>query len=275
MPVYRSIRDIPHVTPKVRVNKPYLDVYYQIILWQDQVKPNWMLYDNLIGIKSIPILFEYYPYCRIAETLNILFKNNDEDNSTFIFDVGDSKIKLLKEPNFWMVDYINSQSEQFVNTEDWTKYYNKKDKKEELRVRSSKGPNARRTLDVVIEITKKEGKKCLLILDAKYTYPHKAFTDYLPELTMKYVHGIGNKYVGAQAVDSLTIIYPNDTANIKSYHHNRYAFDGEIPTIPALQTVSLVPKSDHADELIYLLKSLLKLSGVDFSDNMTQLALVN
>jgi hypothetical protein len=150
LPVSRSIRDTPHVTPKVRVNKPYLDVYYQIILWQDHVKPNWMLYDNLMGIKSIPILFEYYTYCRIAETLNTLFKNSDDDNSTFIFDVNDSKIKLLKEPNFWMVDHINSQSEQFVNTEGWTEYYNKKDKVGELRVRSSKGPNARRAPDVVI-----------------------------------------------------------------------------------------------------------------------------
>ena len=263
LPISYSVREIPHVTPKVRTNRPYFDVFYKITQWNEKLKPNWLLYDNLMGIKSIPILFEHYTYCRVAETLTKVFPVSNRVKNSFVFtDVIGNNIKLVKEPSYWTVEHKNSKDADFVNTEGWTEY--NENRKKELRKRGSKGINARRAPDIVIELIKPNGMKRLMIMDAKYTYAVKAFSTYLPELTMKYVHGIHSVNTGDSVIDSLTIIYPDDSGNIHRFHHDDYAFDGSTPAKPALQTVSLVPALENSDELSYMVGKLLTLSGVVF-----------
>lgn len=271
VPVSRYVRTTPYVTPKVRSNRSYFDLFYQINLWNEHLKPNWQLYDNLLGIKSIPTLFEYYTYCRVADSLIEIFPPENRLPENFSFnDVNGITVRLIKEPDYWTVEHKNSEDADFVNSEGWTKA---KNKSKELRKRGQKGAFSRRSPDIVIELTKPNGMKQLIVMDAKYTYKVKAFTDYLPQLTMKYVHGIHNTQTGESAVDSLTIIYPDNNANIQSFHHNNYAHDGIMPTKPALQTISLVPNNESNDDLQYLINSLLTISGIEITtSNVIQLA---
>ena len=256
IPVSQVIRNLPHVTPKVRVNKYYLDIFYQIIIWNSSVKPNWDIYDTLLGIKNIPILFEYYTYCRVVEILNDLYDCNNQNRTEFVTK-NQIKINILKEPNYWTLEHIQSKNKKHINTEGWSDY----DKK--LCLRGKQGENSRRSPDIVIEIEKPNGEDHLIILDAKYTYSYKAFSHYLPELTMKYVHGIHTKKDGKEIVDSLTIIYPDEISKIKSFHNEKFSFDSKTPIKPALQTISIIPNKKENDDLQYLIKNLLQLSQVD------------
>ncbi|TNZ29962.1 hypothetical protein CGK50_24845, partial [Vibrio parahaemolyticus] len=66
-------------------------------------------------------------------------------------------------------------------------------RKGKVTIRSSQHKYSHRCPDIVIEVRNENKPSKLIVLDAKYTYPTLAFSKYLPECTMKYVHGIHNR----------------------------------------------------------------------------------
>lgn len=270
LPVKVTVRHRPHVTPKVRVNRSYLEVFRQIIIWHENGKPDWAAFNNLFGIRSIPTLFEYFCFCRTAEHLNVVFdseyvRGEGGAFKTHFTDFFGAEVKLLQEPDYWSYGHINSEEDKFVNSEGWTHYPNESKESERLRKRGTRGINSRRAPDIVIQVIKPNGDESLIVMDAKYTSPYKAFSAYLPELTMKYVHGIHRKYSSDCVVDSLTIIHPDDNPSLRRYHTADYSFDGKTPVLPALQSIGLIPGSKIVDNYDYLLKGLLSLHGVSLS----------
>lgn len=101
-------------------------------------------------------------------------------------------------------------------------------------------------------------------MDAKYTYPSLAFEKYLPECTMKYVHGIHNNHNCLNPVQSLTIIHPDSLTKFESFHSQDYSLKGKYPIAPSLQTLGVALEGNEIeDELLNILELLLVQAGVE------------
>ncbi|MDU0572626.1 nuclease domain-containing protein [Pseudomonas aeruginosa] len=132
-----------------------------------------------------------------------------------------------------------------------------------MRQRSQSGANSKRVPDIVIQIKNPQGKVRLIILDAKYSYANKAFIDYLPDLTMKYVHGIHRFGQNEPLVSSMSILYPDDKAGFRGFHYGPLGVFGEAPVSPSLQACGIVLGNDRQlDQLDRLIRRTLELEGV-------------
>ncbi|MEY0427201.1 DUF2357 domain-containing protein, partial [Providencia rettgeri] len=145
---------------------------------------------ELLSIQSIPKLFEYYSlfYIKVVLEKKYISKSTIEPTSeslSFSFNLKkDLKLNLFYEPKYWMAKHPMADLRGLVNTEGWTIYNGKVSK------RSSSGRFSNRSPDFVIKISDTFDNEKFIILDAKYTYSDKAFIHYLPDLTLKYLHGL-------------------------------------------------------------------------------------
>ncbi|WP_324011205.1 DUF2357 domain-containing protein [Aeromonas hydrophila] len=270
IPVKYGIIDRPIITPKVRHNHAYRGVFIKIIEWHESGKPDWSAYDNLFAIQNIPAMFETYCYIRTLLYLNKHFDTNQKTSTvksdnfeTQFIDANGTDIWLRREPTYWMTGHNNTAGDSFVNTEGWN-YGVKKT----LKQRATNGIYSHRRPDISIEIKYLNNKPTLLLLDAKYTNPDRAFTRFLPELTMKYVHGIHHIQHGEPVVSSLTIMHPCDVPSLKTFHHDAYNVYGKNPATPNLQSIGVIIKneSDDDDGFDNLLERILLLNGINVSD---------
>lgn len=267
LPVKHWVMDRPILTPKARQNSAYRNLFLKIISWHECGKPDWSSYDNLFAIKNISTIFETYCYLRTLTHLNSFFRQSEVNDQavnhafeTQFIDNSGQEIWLRKEPTYWMANHNRSIDDNFINTEGWSCSREKK-----LNERSSNGTNSHRKPDISIEVSKNDGSSTMIVLDAKYTTPEKAFIDYLPELTMKYVHGIHQANNGDAIVSSLTIMHPSDNKTFKSFHHKQYCVFGEMPVSPNLQSIGLVIEPDGNitdDGFNLLLERILTLSNI-------------
>lgn len=267
LPVHCKVMHRPSITPKARVNHAYRDIFIDIIRWHEHGRPDWSAFENLFAIQSIPTLFEAYCFFRTADALHKAIPpklsengNNQEFNcfETMFIDPRGTEVWLRREPIYWTTDHNKAFGESYVNTEGWTVDGNGRARK-----RGHRGPYAQRSPDISLEIKGPDGISGVILLDAKYTYRDKAFSHYLPELTMKYVHGIHRVDQGAPTVKSLTILHPDTEASFRSFHHESYGVFGAYPVTPNLQSVGLVVgKQTDKDDLEQLLRRILILEGV-------------
>lgn len=248
IPVKHAILERPIVTHKIRHNHAYRNAFIKIIEWHEKGKPDWSAYENLFAIQNIPTIFEIYSYLRTLLFLNKFFSHTDQitdgniEFETQFIDKNGQDIWLRREPTYWMTGHPNAIGETFINTEGWN-YSNGKP----LRKRSSNGVFSHRKPDITIEIKDGSDKATLVILDAKYTTPERALRTYLPELTMKYVHGIHQAKHSNAVVSSLTIIHPIDEGLFRSFHHDMYNIYSEHPVFPNLQCIGLNMIQDSDD----------------------------
>lgn len=266
LPVRRSIMDRPIITPKARVNHVYRSIFIDVISWHERGKIDWTAHENLFAIQSIPSLFEAYCYFRTTSTINEIFSTNQTEDAkeleTLFIDEQGAEVWLRREPSYWVAGHKNTFGETFVNSEGWTVRDNTY-----LNRRSQKGPWAQRKPDITIEISMPNGIAKMLVMDAKYTSVSKAFIDYLPELTMKYVHGIHRGSDGNAIVGSLTILHPEENGLFRSYHREPYGVFDEYPVSPSLQCLGVkVGKDRETDKLQELLRQSLKQMGVLLPD---------
>lgn len=255
IPVSKVPISRPMLTAKAASNIYYKSIFSEFIYWWECNKPDWSLYQNLMAITSIPKLFELYSYYRIETSLNKL--TNTENLSSW--EINQKKLTLHYEPIYWMNDNSLSNESNFINIEG-----SKIDKKGNISKRSHKSRFSHRSPDLVIEIYSKETGHRLIILDAKYTYASKAMSHYLPECTMKYIHGISTKEGNRSPVWSLTIIYPDELGTMNSFHSEEYSIHGNNSVIPALQCLGLELKPNlEIDRLTSEVRDLLIHSGVE------------
>lgn len=260
LPVTKKITKRPVFTPKVKVNYIYRSVFLEIVSWLEKKSIDWSSFDNLFSINSLSLLFETYCYFRVVKEINhILLGSQNSLDLCFKFKSEDGAVELLieREPNYWTVNHKNIHSEGIVNSEGYTV-----DNYNNFGTRGSKGRYSKRQPDIVLQIKNNDVLK-LLVLDAKYTREKIAFTRYLPDLTMKYVHGI-HKYQQAESVvTSLAILYPSEKTSFLSYHHEDMQIFGLYPVEPSIQALGVILGEDrYKDGLGHFLKRVLVLNGI-------------
>ena len=266
LPVTRLSSHRPIFTPKVRSSNAYRDIFLEIIKWHEKGAVDWSAYENLFAIESVPILFESYCYFRVVESVNRFFNpavlsgvTKPQLDVKFV-DSSGCEIVVEREPNYWTALHNSKHDKGIVNSEGYTV----KDKYSYY-PRGQTGPHSRRQPDIVIQIKRpNSGSIQLIVMDAKYTKSSTAFIRYLPELTMKYVHGIHRPGQEVKTVTSLSILYPdNITHGFSSFHHGDMGLFGDYPVEPNLQTVGLIlgEQREH-DMLAKLVEKLLDINGV-------------
>jgi len=262
IPVKKVYLGIPKFTQKAKFNILYSQVFNRMISWHRYGAPDWGFQEELNSIKDIPKLFEYYLLCVIKNHLDslvsigcLLTPDIESQNSdVFEYKWGLFRIRLTYEPDIWAVGHSQSRSMNLVNTEGWT--VNSNDSgwsmaNKDITQRGSRGRYAKRCPDIIIEISKLGGQSAYFIIDAKYTDGKRAFLNYLPELTMKYLHGIHQQGSGKSLSVALMIVNPEEIPNTRHYHHDDYNIYGEYPVIPALMVSSIdVSKAHHPDSNI-------------------------
>ncbi|WP_061796138.1 DUF2357 domain-containing protein [Serratia ficaria] len=246
VPVSNIVIGTPQFTRKARYNLHYQKVFHKVIAWHRFGSPDWSVQEELFSIQSIPKLFEYYLLFLIkyhldnARLLGIKFELMNGpivERNNFEYDWGGYTVKLIYEMKAWTHDHASSFGAALINSEGWTVSSANGD----LKARGQSGPYANRSPDMVVCISTPTGEQRQLILDAKYTTSKKAFTHYLPELTMKYLHGIHEKNTGRSLSSGLMIVNPSESCETRHFHHARYSIYGASPVTPALLVSSLAP----------------------------------
>lgn len=266
LPVSRLSSNRPIITPKARSNHAYRDVFVEIIKWYERGSVDWSAYENLFAIESIPVLFESYCYFRVVESVNSFFSPFVASSASMprlehrFVDSNGCEVVIEREPNYWVPLHTSKHEEGIVNSEGYTIKEGSN-----FSPRGQAGPNSRRQPDIVIQLKRPDdGNTQLLVLDAKYTKSKTAFVHYLPELTMKYIHGIHRPGQDAQTVTSLSILYPDNlNAVFASFHHGEMGLFGDYPVKPNLQTVGLILGARREEDMLMkLVTRLLEINGV-------------
>lgn len=264
IPVTRAISGTPVFTPKARDSISYRRLFSKIIAWHNLGAPDWSAQEELHSIQSIPKLFELYVLFLLKKQLSDQYPvtsnlvGNQGELSTHAY--GDFTITLLYEPIAWTPNHPQSTNDFLTNTEGW----NVSDRYS-ISKRGSSSLRSNRRPDYVIRIEDSFGAKRYIILDAKYTTQNKAFSHYLPSLTMKYIHGLHDHSSGENCTLGLIIVAPNDQADSMYFHHRDFTVHGSKPALPAL-LVSSVDPHEKLDKTIELTDNIIKLINIGFAD---------
>lgn len=246
VPVTSIVIGTPLFTRKARYNLHYQKVFHKIIAWHRFGSPDWSVQEELFSIQSIPKLFEYYLLFLIkhhldsANLLGIEFElisGPSEERNNFEYSWGGYTVRLLYELKAWTVDHARSNGATLINSEGWTI----NSTTGVIKPRKMAGPFTNRSPDMIVSVMAPSGEQKQLILDAKYTTNKKAFLHYLPELTMKYLHGLHEKNTGKSLSSGLMIVNPSESCETRHFHHERYSIYGATPVTPALLVSSLTP----------------------------------
>jgi hypothetical protein len=246
VPVSHAEIGTPQFTRKARYNLHYQKIFHKVIAWHRFGAPDWSIQEELFSIQSIPKLFEYYllflikhhfDSARISGMKLDLVNSHVLDRNNFEYDWGGYTIRLNYEFKAWTHGHASSVGATIINSEGWTYSSTTSD----LRPRGQYGPYANRSPDMIICLVAPSGEQRQLILDAKYTTSKKAFTHYLPELTMKYLHGIHEKNTGRSLSTGLVIVNPSESCETRHFHHSNYSIYGPNPVTPALLVSSVAP----------------------------------
>lgn len=249
VPVSRPCLDPPRHTQKSKFNLLYRQVFARSIAWRRYGAPDWSFQDELFSIQSIPRLFEYYLLCVIKRHLKestiegSSFNDEPEVPDIFVYSGIDVTVKLMYEPDIWSVGHASAVDQDLVNTEGWTVYYGRGDVK--ISKRGSFGGRANRCPDIVIQLATKGQPRKYVIIDAKYTDNSRAYLNYLPELTMKYVHGIQRQGSGVNPTVALIIVNPSEEPVTRHFHHHDYSIYGKYAVTPALLVSSIDVSAAH------------------------------
>lgn len=230
IPVNGYYHEIPRISEKIKANKHYLLLYRTMIFWYRNNEINWESRKFLLAITAIPKLFELYNLLRIREWCikNSSCELESAENIVWMGEIGGNTVELFYEPVYWMKGHPKCGS--IVNSEN---------RSIDAALKDSQGltrgfnRNSHRSPDFVLKKTTRDDKKTLVILDAKYSTPKLAFTKYLPECTMKYVHGISGLKEGG-IVTSMIILHPDMNDVFRDFHVSEFGVFSEKPQIPIL-----------------------------------------
>lgn len=265
LPVNRSIHQRPIITPKTIKRPAYRDLFAEIIRWHEKGQIDWSAYQNLFAIESVPLLFEAYTYYRVLENVNRFMDGQFHERSgsesrilkSNFIDQYENEITVVREPTYWTVAHANQHQDAIVNSEAYTV------DDSAIKLRGQRGINSNRSPDIVIQIKRPDGSVKLIIMDAKYSYPDKSFRDYLPALTMKYVHGIHRLSQQESLISSLTVLYPDDNGAYRDFHHGPFGIFGANSAKPSLICCGVILGDDRQTDLVErLVRRTLELEGI-------------
>lgn len=240
IPIKTIHKGVPTFTQKVKHNFLYLSYFKKIIEWDRNGKTDWSTTEELFAIKNIPTLFEYYLFFYIKGILTekfgeFLLVNYNHSNIRFVFEKNMEQIILEYQPKFWVKSHSEKNVLNLINTEKWT-IWNHKD----IRERNPLSKYPLRSPDILLTHIGSLEKMSCFIIDAKYTTNNKVFSHYLPELTLKYLHGIHHIDSGKNHSMGLMLVNPCEEESIRHFHHDDYNIFSNDPIIPALICSSIV-----------------------------------
>ncbi|CAG9424669.1 nuclease domain-containing protein [Providencia alcalifaciens] len=241
IPSKKHIVGIPTFTMKAKKNPLYLSLFKKIVDWYRFGSPDWSVQEELLSIQSIPKLFEYYSLFYIKTILERKYNSNfssEPVSESLLFSINIEKglkLSLFYEPKYWMVNHPKVDFRGLINTEGWTTYNGKVSK------RSSSSRFSNRSPDFVIKINDNYKNEKYIILDAKYTYSDKAFTQYLPDLTLKYLHGLHSISNIKNIITGLMILNPDEESKVRDFHHSNFDVFSEKPALPFLLCGAISP----------------------------------
>lgn len=251
----------PQFTRKARYNIHYQRIYHKIISWHRFGAPDWSVQEELFSIQSVPKLFEYYVLFLTKHHLDNQMVNGNRLEPTkqplakqdqFVYHWGDFTVSLTYEMKAWSPNHVNSETSPLANTEAW----NLDRQSGRLSLRGSKsGQHSNRCPDFMLGLSDGYGNSKYFVIDAKYTANNKAFAHYLPDLTMKYVHGLHDRTSGKSTIEGLIIVNPSSNCQTKHFHHVDFSIYGSKRVSPALLVSSVapgdaeVPGSDYSRNL--------------------------
>jgi hypothetical protein len=263
LPVRYSLHELPEMTTGFMGYTHYRKAFEQIVNWHRTGRLNLSGEHYLYGLRSLDKLYEFFCLYQLIEALKGCGLELIEVRSSnrakpkymgwdaqpadyYIFSgLGGEKVSLRYEPV--ILPPPNNESE-LLDT-----------KHSGQRVHSKWVP------DFILEIHNHQ-LSTYVILDAKYTTPKLAIDRYLPELTMNYVHGTGQKGGGPSLVLALYILHPRDTSMaskdfIRLHHQKMFDIFSPTPALPSLGTISITPgpidelvEQDKTSQLRILLK---------------------
>ena len=237
LPARKGEDTIPRITAKVRGNRDYLILFRMVIQWYQVSRQDWDSQQFFLAINSIPDLFEYYSLSRVRQwLLNKGQLKGPISHSRWQARSNNLELILCYEPRFWMVG--NSRAGEIVNTENRSV----NEAKNNWIGRTREHEYARRSPDITIEVKCNGELLGLLVMDAKYTTRDLAFKHYLPECTMKYVHGIAQFDAGVNdrtIVKAMIILYADTLDGFMDFHAAPFDAYGESAQIPILGAQAL------------------------------------
>ncbi|MEY8240316.1 MAG: DUF2357 domain-containing protein [Cycloclasticus sp.] len=249
---------MPRISPKIKANRHYLNLYRSIIGWYQNNQVSWESQKMLLAINGIPKLFEYYTALRLKKwcVLNGETSKGSLDGEMWSGNINGNSITLHYEPVYWMAGHEKAGG--IVNTEN---------RSEAVALRDSTGSSRRysafshRSPDLVLTIKKTDQYSKLIVLDAKYTSPKLAFSTYLPECTMKYLHGITDQ-AGNSIVTSMIILHPGSNDSFRDFHDFRFGVFSDKPQSPVIgaQSISIL-NANNEQGLNKLLSQLLSIAS--------------
>lgn len=242
--VSKKLTGIPSFTMKAKHNPSYLIMFNKIVNWHRFGKPDWSVEEELFSIQSIPKLFEYYTLFYIKGVMDKIFKASPSlpsvgEKIKFKYTVDDFDFSLDYEPKYWVAGHPKTDHRELINSEQWTVYNGKATK------RSSTNVNANRSPDFVINLTHKNKLLHSYIIDAKYTYNDKVFSFYIPELTLKYLHGLHPIGGDNKVIIGLMIINPSNAHATRHFHNNIFNIFSENPVYPSIISNSIKPGDEE------------------------------
>ncbi|MDU0356226.1 hypothetical protein RS130_22155 [Paraglaciecola aquimarina] len=234
--ISKSDGTLPKFTPKVRANRVYALVFRSMIDWYKGSSINWDAKKLLVAIDNVPKLFELYTillvkkWCRLRGQTSGTSEVSAWEGKLFNYEA-----RLLYEPTYWMFGHLNHKG-SIYNTQHRTFKSSSEDSKSKVRTHK----NQKREPDIVIELVNDRGTTALLVFDAKYTNKDKAFKEYLPECTIKYVHGLSaNGH--PRLTHSMIILFHGQSENSRffDFHIDPFSLFGHEPQLPILGALGL------------------------------------
>lgn len=265
----------PFITPFVRSNYVYRNIFLMADSWYKSGAPTWQGQEFLVSLLSLPKLYEFYCLYMLLDGFeNSKFKIETKDFREYIKDKtwrGVSMPRPEKLPFNYFKYYRDGLSMEFFYEPMIRSFsdFNEDKKLVEIRHKSPNHKYSYVSPDFLIRIENSQGKYSYLILDAKYSSDNTIVNFSIPNIVNKYLHGIvevdkiNNCLVRLPLVGLFAILPKIDRKSNINYINpdwinDRFGFLG-IPVLPAVAGIEMSPKSSPIIEK--LLENLLKFSG--------------
>ena len=227
------------ISAKARSHSAYRNIMLSALKLYSNI--DWKQDDLYLAIHSIPKLYELYCLEQLKEVISKIPLIQELDNPKPAY--GDKRGKHgYYLWNDWKISFLyqpiyktSAEGEPLtvVNSEGWTERNNGS---------LVQRRRNRREPDYVIDIQHSHQEhRHLIVLDAKYTNAHYAYSRDLPSLVMKYIHGLHMLKGGYSPVVGLFILFPENPA--RSYHHEKFGPNSGTVALPLLTTHSMSPKA--------------------------------
>lgn len=240
IPVSKAITTTPYFTLKVKNNHYYKTIFQKMIEIKNLGSPDWSLQDELNSIRDIPKLFEYYCLLLTKRSIESSLKYNEGlskhhtfteniNDFCFSYSISDFTLDIFYEPKIWGDKNIDSVIPNLINPEAWKIDKNKVKQRSNI---FNGTMSHHRCPDIIIRLKDNNSEK-YVIIDAKYTNSFLSWNTYLPQLAMKYIHGITNKN-GDNSTLALIVLNPEEKGFTRHYLDEEYSIYGKNTVYPSL-----------------------------------------